>query len=228
MLAELIERASGRDFRDYVRAEVIEPIGLTRLQLGVPRDDQDDINTLVHDYTIKHGAWPSPLNYHGFPKSVCTSVNEVVCHGIPSDRTLRNGDIVNLDVTVIKDGYHGDTSRMFMVGAPSIMAERLTKVCFDAMWRGIREMRPGGRLGDIGHAIQSYVEEQRFSVVREYCGHGIGSQMHMPPNVPNVVRRGERQRHECRGFLPEAGVLSLEDAGWRFRAVADDRPYRVR
>jgi methionyl aminopeptidase len=113
-----------------------------------------------------------------------------VCHGIPSDRTLRNGDIVNIDVTVIKDGYHGDTSRMFMVGAPSIMAERLTKVCFDAMWRGIRAMRPGGRLGDIGHTIQSFVEEQRFSVVREYCGHGIGRVFHEDPQVLHYGRPG--------------------------------------
>jgi methionyl aminopeptidase len=134
------------------------------------------------------------LNYRGsagaapFPKSICTSVNHVVCHGIPSDRVLRNGDIVNIDVTVIKDGYHGDTSRMFFVGPPSIMAERLTKVCFDAMWRGIRAIRPGGHLGDVGHAIQSYVEEQRFSVVREYCGHGIGRVFHEDPQVLHYGR----------------------------------------
>jgi methionyl aminopeptidase len=136
------------------------------------------------------------LNYRGsagsapFPKSICTSVNHVVCHGIPSERVLRNGDIVNIDVTVIKDGYHGDTSRMFFVGPPSIIAERLTRVCHDAMWRGIRAVRPGGHLGDVGHAIQTYVEEQRFSVVREYCGHGIGRGFHEDPQVLHYGRAG--------------------------------------
>ena len=169
-------RVAGR-----LAAQVLDMIA-PHVQPGVATEELD---RLCHEYIVGElGSIPAPLNYRGsagaapFPKSICTSVNHVVCHGIPSDRVLRNGDIVNVDVTVIKNGYHGDTSRMYMVGTPSIMAERLTKVCFDAMWRGIRAIRPGGHLGDIGYAIQSFVEEQRFSVVREYCGHGIGRIYH--------------------------------------------------
>ncbi len=181
-------RVAGR-----LAAQVLDLIG-PHVQPGIATEELD---RLCHEYIVNEiGGIPAPLHDRGsagtvpYPKSICTSVNHVVCHGIPSDRTLRNGDIVNIDVTVIKDGYHGDTSRMFMVGAPSIMAERLTKVCFDAMWRGIRAMRPGGRLGDIGHTIQSYVEEQRFSVVREYCGHGIGRVFHEDPQVLHYGRPG--------------------------------------
>jgi methionyl aminopeptidase len=181
-------RVAGR-----LAAQVLDMIA-PHVQAGIATEELD---RLCHEYIVGElESIPAPLNYRGsagaapFPKSICTSVNHVVCHGIPSDRTLRNGDIVNIDVTVIKDGYHGDTSRMFMVGAPSIMAERLTRVCFDAMWRGIRAIKPGGRLGDIGHAVQSYVEEQRFSVVREYCGHGIGRVFHEDPQVLHYGRPG--------------------------------------
>ena len=144
-----------------------------------------ELDRICHDHIVNvQGAIPANVGYKGFPATICTSVNNVICHGIPSDnKVLKDGDIVNIDVTVIKDGYHGDTSRMFMVGAPSIMADRLTRVCFEAMWRGIRAIKPGSRLGDIGFAIQSYVEEQRFSVVREYCGHGIGRVYHEDPQV---------------------------------------------
>ena len=168
-------RVAGR-----LAADVLDMIG-GKIQAGMSTDDLDRI---CHDYIVNDlNAIPAPLNYRGFPKSICTSLNHVVCHGIPSERVLKNGDILNIDVTVIKDSYHGDTSRMFFVGEPSIIAERLSRVCFDGMWRGIRAIQPGARLGDIGHAVQSYVEEQRFSVVREYCGHGIGRIFHEDPQV---------------------------------------------
>jgi methionyl aminopeptidase len=164
--------------------DMIEP----HVRAGIATEELDRI---CHDYIVGElGSIPAPLNYRGFPKSVCTSVNHVVCHGIPSERVLKNGDILNIDVTVIKDGFHGDTSRMFHVGAPSIMAERLTRACYDAMWRGIRAIRPGAKLGDIGYAIQSFVEGQRFSVVREYCGHGIGRVFHEDPQVLHYGRPG--------------------------------------
>jgi methionyl aminopeptidase len=128
-------------------------------------------------------AIPAPLNYRGFPKSICTSVNHQVCHGIPSDKRLKRGDIVNLDITVIKDGYHGDTSKMFFVGEPSVLARRLVTATREAMFRGIATIRPDATLGDLGHAIQQYVEGQGYSVVREYCGHGIGREFHEDPQV---------------------------------------------
>ena len=130
------------------------------------------------------------MNYKGFPKSICTSVNHVVCHGIPGDRVLRAGDIVNVDVTVIKDGFHGDTSRMYPVGEISVQARRLCQVGFEAMWRGIRLVRPGTRLGDLGHVIQTYVESEGYSVVREYCGHGIGRVFHEDPQVLHYGEAG--------------------------------------
>ncbi len=150
-----------------------------------------ELDRLCHDYiTAVQGAVPAPLNYRGFPKSICTSVNHVVCHGIPGDKKLKSGDAVNIDVTVIKDGWHGDTSRMFLVGKPGIQAERLAQVAFDAMWRGIEELGPGKHLGDVGEAIQTFVEKHRFSVVREYCGHGIGRIFHEDPQVLHYGRRG--------------------------------------
>ncbi|RMF96659.1 MAG: type I methionyl aminopeptidase [Gammaproteobacteria bacterium] len=150
-----------------------------------------ELDRICHDYIVDvQGAIPAPLNYRGFPKSICTSVNHVVCHGIPGERRLRAGDMINIDVTVIKDGYHGDSSRIFHVGKPNIRAQRVADVAFEAMWRGIAEVRPGARLGDIGHAIQSFVERQRFSVVREYCGHGIGREFHEDPQVLHYGRPG--------------------------------------
>ena len=125
-----------------------------------------------------HGAVPAPLGYRGYPKSICTSVNHVVCHGIPGDKRLQKGDMLNIDVTVILDGWHGDTSRMFYVGQPSVKARRLIDITYEAMMRGIAAVRPGARLGDIGHAIQSYAEGQRCAVVRDFCGHGIGRIFH--------------------------------------------------
>jgi methionyl aminopeptidase len=157
----------------------------------------DDINTLVHDYTLKHGAWPSPLNYHGFPKSVCTSVNEVVCHGIPDKRVLKDGDIINVDVTSYypaKNGFHGDTSATFYVGTPSDAAKLVTEVSRMCLELGIAEVREGARIGDIGAAIMQYAHAQGCSVVRDYVGHGIGREFHTAPQVPHYGKRGDGKR----------------------------------
>jgi len=151
----------------------------------------DELDTLCFRYiTEVQDAVPAPLNYRGFPKSICTSVNHVVCHGIPGDRTLKSGDALNIDVTVIKDGFHGDTSRMFFVGKASVQAQRLSKVAVDGMWMGINELAAGKRLGDVGAVIQKHVEKNHCSVVREYCGHGIGRGFHEDPQVLHYGRRG--------------------------------------
>jgi len=156
----------------------------------------DQLDRLAHDHIVNvQGAIPAPLNYAPpgyvpYPKSICTSINHQVCHGIPNERPLKDGDIVNIDVTVIKDGWHGDTSRMFIVGEGSIQARRLCQLTYDAMWRGIVRVRPGARLGDIGHAIQTFSENQGFSVVREFCGHGIGRKFHEEPQVLHYGRPG--------------------------------------
>lgn len=141
------------------------------------------LNNLCHNFIISNGAIPAPLNYRGFPKSICTSVNHVVCHGIPNDKPLKNGDILNIDVTVILDGWHGDTSRMFLIGEVAIKPKRLVQVTYDAMMKAIEIVKPGVRLGDIGHIIQEYVEKHNYSVVRDYCGHGIGRIFHEEPSV---------------------------------------------
>ncbi|NWF37078.1 type I methionyl aminopeptidase [Mariprofundus sp. KV] len=151
----------------------------------------DEINELVHDFTIKAGAIPAPLNYHGFPKSVCTSVNHVVCHGIPGNKMLNDGDIINVDVTSIINGWHGDNSKTFFVGTPKIRAKKVVDVARQALEIGIEMVRPGATLGDIGHAIQKYVEGEKCSVVREYCGHGIGRGFHEDPQVLHYGRKGE-------------------------------------
>jgi len=144
----------------------------------------DELNQICHDYIVnEQQAIPAPLNYHGFPKSICTSVNHQVCHGIPSKKVLKNGDIVNIDITVIKDGYHGDSSKMFYVGEPSILARRVSEISHECMKKGILMVKPGIKLGDIGHAIQQHAESNSFSVVREYCGHGIGTDFHEDPQV---------------------------------------------
>ena len=148
------------------------------------------LNEICHKMTLDNNAIPAPLNYKGFPKSICTSINHVVCHGIPDDKKLKDGDIVNIDVTVIVDGYHGDTSRMYYVGTPSIKAKRLVEVTYQAMMLGIEQVKPGATLGDIGHAIQEYAENHNFSVVRDYCGHGIGKVFHAEPNVLHYGKPG--------------------------------------
>ncbi len=167
------------------------------VQAGVTTNALDK---LAHDYIVDVQAGiPAPLNYKGggntpYPKSICTSVNHQVCHGIPNDKALKKGDIVNIDVTVIKDGWHGDTSRMFMVGEVSIAAKRLCAITYDAMWHGIKMVRPGIHLGDIGHAIQKFAEGQGFSVVREFCGHGIGRVFHEEPQVLHYGRPGTLEK----------------------------------
>jgi methionyl aminopeptidase len=161
-------------------ADVLDMIGV-HVQPGCTTDELDRI---CHEYIVDtQKAIPAPLNYRGFPKSICTSVNHVVCHGIPGDKVLKNGDIMNIDVTVIKDAFHGDSSRMFIVGEPSVKAERLCRITRDAMWRGIECVRPGAHLSDIGTVIQRTAQENRYSVVREYCGHGIGRGFHEDPQV---------------------------------------------
>jgi len=150
-----------------------------------------ELDRLCHDFIVDHGAVPAPLNYRGFPRSICTSVNHVVCHGIPDERKrLQPGDIVNIDITVILDGWHGDTSRMFWLDSVPRKAARLTDVTFEAMWCGIRAVRPGATLGDIGHAIQAYAENHHCSVVRDFCGHGIGQVFHDAPSVLHYGRPG--------------------------------------
>jgi len=143
-----------------------------------------ELDRICHDYIVDvQQAIPAPLNYRGYPRSICTSVNHQVCHGIPGEKRLKKGDIVNLDITVIKDGYHGDTSKMFFIGEPSIQARRLVQITHECMLKGIAVVRPGAHLGDIGHAIQTHAEQHHFSVVREYCGHGIGREFHEDPQV---------------------------------------------
>jgi methionyl aminopeptidase len=149
------------------------------------------LDRLCHDFITAHGAVPAPLNYRGYPKSICTSINHVVCHGIPGERKLDAGDVLNIDVTVILDGWHGDTSRMYVAGVASTKARNLIEVTYEAMMRGVAVVRPGATLGDIGHAIQSFVESHRLSVVRDFCGHGIGRRFHEPPNVLHYGRQGE-------------------------------------
>jgi methionyl aminopeptidase len=150
-----------------------------------------EIDRLCHDFIVAAGAVPATLGYRGYTRSSCTSVNHVVCHGIPGERVLAEGDILNIDVTVILDGWHGDTSRMFAAGPISTRARLLLDVTYEAMMRGVEAVRPGATLGDVGHAIQSFVERNRFSVVRDFCGHGIGRRFHEPPNVLHFGRPGE-------------------------------------
>ena len=180
----------------------------------VPGITTGELDRICHDYIVHtQKAIPAPLNYRGFPRSICTSVNHQVCHGIPGDRVLRRGDILNIDITVIKDEYHGDTSRMFYVGEPSIAARRLTEVTYECLLRGIRLVRPGIHLGDIGHAIQTFAEGQHYSVVREYCGHGIGRAFHEDPQVLHYGRPGT-------GVALEAGMIFTIEPMINQRAAA--------
>ena len=157
----------------------------------VPGITTDELDAICHEYIVnQQQAIPAPLNYHGFPKSICTSVNHQVCHGIPGDKRLKTGDIVNIDITVIKDGFHGDTSKMFLLGKPSIIAQRLCRVAHEAMWKGIELVKPGIHFGDIGNAIQRHAESNHYSVVREYCGHGIGRGFHEEPQVLHYGVKG--------------------------------------
>ncbi len=187
----------------------------------------EELDKLCHDYMVGiQGCIPAPLNYapHGhapYPKSICTSINHQVCHGVPGDKKLKNGDIINLDITTIKDGYHGDTSRMFYVGEPSIQARRLCESTHEAMWRGIRVVKAGATLGDIGHAIQSFAEGLGYSIVREFCGHGIGKKFHEEPQVLHYGKPGTGIRLEAGMIFTiepmvnagKAGIKQLGD-GW--------------
>ncbi|MGF1609416.1 MAG: type I methionyl aminopeptidase [Kiloniellales bacterium] len=195
----------------------------------VPGASTEELDRLCHDFILDHDAVPAPLGYRGFPKSICTSVNHVVCHGIPSDKKLlRDGDIINIDVTVIVDGWHGDTSRMFYAGKPSVKARRLVEVTYEAMMRGIAVVKPGATLGDIGHAIQSYAESHRFGVVRDFCGHGLGRIFHDAPSILHYGRAGSGMVLREGMFFPVEPMINagrpevkiLED-GWT--AVTRDK-----
>jgi len=180
----------------------------------------DELDQRCHDFIVNElGAIPAPLNYRGFPRSICTSVNNQVCHGIPGNKRLRKGDILNIDITVIKDGYHGDTSKMFFVGEPTVLARRLVTVTQQAMRIGIAQVCPGATLGDIGHAIQTFVERNRFSVVREYCGHGIGREFHEEPQVLHYGKPAD-------GLQLQAGmcftVEPMVNSGKRFVKLLPD------
>ena len=195
--------------------EMIEPY----VKPGVTTDELDRI---CHDYiTHEQNAVPAPLNYRGFPKSICTSVNHQVCHGIPGSKRLKKGDAVNIDITVIKDGFHGDTSKMFFVGEPTVMGQRLAQIAQEAMWRGIRLVRPGATLGDIGNAIQTFVEANHYSVVREYCGHG------MTFTIEPMVNAGRRHVK----LLPDGWTVVTKDrklsAQWEHTILVTDNGYEV-
>ena len=178
--------------------EMIEPYVVS----GVTTDELDQI---CHDYIVNiQKAIPAPLNYHGFPKSICTSINQQVCHGIPSDKKLKSGDIVNVDITVIKDDYHGDTSKMFCIGDVSPHARRLVNVTREAMFLGIEQVKAGATLGDIGNAIQKHAESNRYSVVREFCGHGIGKKFHEEPQVLHYGKPGDGE------VLKSGMILTIE------------------
>ena len=194
---EGIELHTERDFEGMRRAGRLAAEVLDMITDHVkPGISTEELDTLCHDHIISNGGIPAPLNYQGagpypFPKSICTSVNHVVCHGIPGDKRLKEGDIINIDVTVILDGWHGDTSRMYLVGTKiPVKARRLVDITYDAMMAGIATIKPGSRLGDIGAAIQTMVEAQRFSVVRDYCGHGLGRVFHAPPSVMHYGQAG--------------------------------------
>ncbi|MEY4752997.1 MAG: type methionyl aminopeptidase [Pseudomonadota bacterium] len=194
----------------------------------------NELDRIAHDHIVHvQQAIPAPLNYappgyKPYPKSICTSVNQVICHGIPSDKPLKNGDIVNLDITVIKDGWHGDTSRMFVVGEGSIAAKRLCQLTYEAMWKGIMKVRPGARLGDIGHAIQTFAENQGLSVVREFCGHGIGRKFHEEPQVLHYGRPGTLDELKTGMIFTiepmiNAGRREIKEAGDGWTIVTKDR-----
>jgi methionyl aminopeptidase len=232
-------RVAGR-----LAADVLDMIG-EHVRPGVSTDELD---RLCHDYIVQvQKAIPANVGYNGFPKTICTSVNHVVCHGSPNDRKLAGGDIVNIDVTVIQDGFHGVTSRMYFAGKPPVLAERLARVTGEAMWAGIRVVRPGATLGDVGHAIQTHAEGEGFSVVREYCGHGIGRIYHDVPQVLHYGRPGEGQvlekgmvftiepmvnagaRH-CR-LLPDGWTVVTKDrslsAQWEHTVAVTDDGFEV-
>lgn len=178
----------------------------------------NELNEYAHNRIIAAGATPAPLGYRGYPKSICTSINHVVCHGIPDDKALQNGDVLNIDVTVIVDGWHGDSSRMYWVGEPPIKAKRLTQITYDAMMLGIEQVKPGNTLGDIGHAIQKYAEGFGYSIVREYCGHGLGRIFHDAPNVVHYGKAGEGAVLQEGMFFTIEPMVNAGKAGTKLNA----------
>ena len=218
------EDFAGMRAAGHLAAETLDALA-PHVRTGVTTATLDEI---CHEYILARHAVPAPLNYRGFPKSICTSINHVVCHGIPGERKLVDGDVLNIDITVVLDGWHGDTSRMFAAGQPSTRASRLMDVTYEALMRGVAAVRPGATLGDIGHAIQTFVEANRFSVVRDFCGHGIGRRFHEAPNVLHFGRPGDGPVLRPGMFFtiepmvnagrPEVKVL---DDGWT--AVTRDR-----
>lgn len=200
-------------------SEVLQMIG-PYVKKGVTTDE---LNQICHDYIVeKQQGIPAPLHYGHppFPKSICTSVNHVICHGIPADKKLKDGDIINIDVTVKKDGYHGDTSKMFVVGKPSILAERLIRITQESLYMAIKMVKPGVRLGDIGHVIQQHAEKHNYSIVREYCGHGIGASFHEEPQVVHYGRPNtgeELQAGMCFTIEP------MVNAGKRYSKILPDQ-----
>jgi methionyl aminopeptidase len=222
--------AAGMRIAGRLASEVLDYL-TPHVQVGVTTDELD---RLAHDYIVNvQQAIPAPLNYAPggytpYPKSICTSVNHTICHGIPNDKALKKGDIVNIDVTVIKDGWHGDTSRMFMLGEASIAAKRLCAVTYDAMWKGIAMVKPGVRLGDIGHAIQTFAQGAGFSVVREFCGHGIGRGFHEDPQILHYGTPGTGETiTEGMVFTIEpminAGKREIKEMGDGWTIVTKDR-----
>ena len=180
----------------------------------------EELDKLCHDFIIDHGAIPAPLNYKGFPKSICTSVNHVVCHGIPGPKKLQNGDIINIDVTVIVDGWHGDTSRMYYAGDKiPRKAQLLVDATYEAMMEGIKILRPGVTVGDIGHAIQTFAEAKRFSVVRDFCGHGIGQIFHAPPAILHYGTPGQGEILEPGMFFTIEPMINTGD--YRIKVLND-------
>ncbi|WP_045223345.1 type I methionyl aminopeptidase [Methyloterricola oryzae] len=204
-------RVAGR-----LAAEVLEMIE----PYVVPGVTTEELDRICHDYIVNtQQAIPAPLNYKGFPKSICTSVNHQVCHGIPGPKKLKNGDIVNIDITVIKDGYHGDTSKMFLVGEAAIRAKRLVRLTQECMYLGIRQVRPGAHLGDIGHAIQKHAESHGCSVVQEFCGHGIGRGFHEEPQVLHYGKPGEGARLQAGMIFTVEPMINL---GKRYVKILPD------
>ena len=187
-----------------------------------------ELDKLCHDFIVSKKAIPAPLNYKGFPKSICTSINHVVCHGIPGKKVLCSGDIVNIDITIIKNGWHGDTSRMFSIGKKKVKSKKLIDATYEAMWKGIKKVKPGNTLGDIGHAIQEFAENLGYSIVTDFCGHGIGKVFHTAPNILHYGKKGEGMKLEKGMFftiepminIGKKDIKILED-GWT--AVTKDK-----
>ncbi|MCX5614821.1 MULTISPECIES: type I methionyl aminopeptidase [Bombella] len=196
-----IQHYTAEDFKHLKAAGQLAAATLDMITEHVrPGITTGELDKIIHDYTLAHGATPAPLNYHGFPKSCCISLNHVVCHGIPGERRLQEGDVLNIDVTSILNGWYGDTSRMYVVGKPPRKAEKLIDLTYQALMLGIEQVRPGATLGDIGYAIQSFAEKHRLGVVRDFCGHGIGRSFHEAPSVLHYGRPGQ-------GTVLEAGMV---------------------